>query len=138
MAVLCFLLPGPAPAADEGSTVEGSGYSLFDTPSIKGFDEQKVAKDPVCDRSKRPKITKVEPDEGKPGDKLVVKGENFGTKECFQGVTFSAEPRAKVDFIFVSDTTIEVKIPEAKSGMTFITMVTGGGSTQSKPVLIKK
>src|SRR5438105_12686058 len=53
--------------APEGTDVEGSGYSLFDTESIKGFDETKIQKDPVCDRSKRPKITKVEPDEVKPG-----------------------------------------------------------------------
>ena len=44
----------------------------------------------ICDQSKRPRIAKVEPDEAKPGDKVVITGENFGTKECFHTVTFSA------------------------------------------------
>ncbi len=115
---------------------EGSGFSLFGTESIKGFDENKVKADPVCDRSKRPKINKVEPDEGKPGDTLVVKGENFGTKECLHSVTFSAAAGEKIEFKYVNDTTIEVKVPKAKAGMTFVIVVSGSGSAQSKPVLI--
>ena len=141
IAVLCALLLAPAApvlAAEEGSQVEGSGYSMFGTESIKGYDAQKVEKDPICDRSKRPKILKVEPDEAKPGDKIMVKGENFGSKECFHGVTFSSVPRSKVDYRFVSDSAVEVKVPDLNPGMTFVIMVTGGGSTQSKPVLIKK
>lgn len=121
----------------QGSHVEGSGFSLFDTESIKGVDESKIAKDPVCDRSKRPKINKVEPDEAKPGDRVVIKGENFGTKECFHSVTFSSASSAKVDFKFLNDTTVEAKVPDAKGGMTFVIIVTGGGSAQSKPLLVK-
>jgi hypothetical protein len=123
--------------AAEGSNVEGSGFSLFDTEAIKGFDENKVAKDPICDRSKRPMITKVEPDEAKPGDRVVIKGENFGTKECFHGVTFSAASGKKIDYKYVNESTIEAKVPDAKPGMTFVIVVAGGGSAQSKPVLIK-
>ncbi len=129
---------GPALAADEGSVVEGAGFSMFGTESIKGVDESKLKKDPVCDRGKRPRIAKVEPDEGKPGDKLVVTGENFGTKECFHGVTFSSAPQVHVDYKLVSDSTVELKIPQGISGMTFVIMVTGGGSSQSKPVLVEK
>lgn len=123
--------------AQEGSMVEGAGFSLFDTESIKGFDAGKVEKDPVCDRSKRPSIAKVEPDEAKPGEKVTIKGENFGSKECFHGVTFSAASKEKVDYQFLNDTTIEAVVPEAKAGMSFIIVVAGGGSAQSKPVLIK-
>lgn len=123
--------------AAEGSNVEGSGFSLFDTESIKGFDENKVAKDPICDRSKRPMITKVEPDEAKPGDRVVIKGENFGTKECFRGVTFSAASGKKIDYKYVNESTVEAKVPDAKPGMTFVIVVAGGGSAQSKPLLIK-
>lgn len=61
-------------APPEGTMEEGTGFSLFGTESIKGFDASKVEKDPVCDRNKRPKIFKVEPDEAKPGDKVVIKG----------------------------------------------------------------
>jgi hypothetical protein len=123
--------------AQEGSMVEGAGFSLFDTESIKGFDAGKVEKDPVCDRSKRPSIAKVEPDEAKPGEKVTIKGENFGSKECFHGVTFSAASKEKVDYQFLNDTTIEAVVPEAKAGMSFIIVVAGGGSAQSKPLLIK-
>jgi hypothetical protein len=136
-----MLLSAPALQAEEqsgqGGMVEGSGFSLFDTESIKGFDASKVEHDPVCDRSKRPRIAKVEPDDVKPGDKVVISGENFGTKECFHTVTFSASPKAKVDFKFVNDSTIEATVPEAKPGMSFLIIVAGGGSAQSKPLLIQ-
>ncbi|HXX76800.1 MAG TPA: IPT/TIG domain-containing protein [Nitrospiraceae bacterium] len=133
-----LLFPPPTFAADqEGAVVEGTGFSLFDTESIKGFDAEKVQRDPTCDRTKRPRIAKVEPDEAKPGDKVVITGENFGTKECFHTVTFSAASKTPVDFKYVSDTSIEATVPEAKAGMSFIIIVAGGGSAQSKPLLIK-
>jgi hypothetical protein len=124
--------------ADEpGAMVDGAGFTLYDTESIKGFDAAKVERDPVCDRSKRPRIAKVEPDEAKPGEKIVIIGENFGTKECFHTVTFSAASNTPVNFTFMNDSTIEATVPDAKVGMSFIIIVAGGGSAQSKPVLIK-
>lgn len=133
-----LLLPLTILAADqEGAVVEGSGFSLFDTESIKGFDATKIEKDPVCDRNKRPRIAKVEPDEVKPGDKIMISGENFGTKECFHTVTFSSASKTPVEFKFVSDSAIEATVPDAKAGMSFIIIVAGGGSAQSKPLLIK-
>jgi len=135
-----LLVPVSTPRADEsgkGAIVEGAGFTLYDMESIKGSDTEKLDKDPVCDRSKRPRIAKVEPDEAKPGDKVVISGENFGTKECFHTVTFSASPKAPVDYKFVNDTTIEATVPEAKAGMSFLIIVAGGGSAQSKPLLIK-
>ena len=124
-------------ADDRGEIVEGAGFTLYGTESIKGFDAGKVERDPVCDQSKRPRITKVEPDEARPGDKVVISGENFGTKECFHAVTFSAASNIPVDFKFMSDSTIEATVPDAKAGMSFVIIVAGGGSAQSKPVLIK-
>lgn len=123
--------------AQEGAMVEGAGYTMFNTESIKGSDTNKLEKDPVCDRSKRPSIGKVEPDEAKPGQKVVIKGENFGSKECFHGVTFSAAPKDKIEYQFVNETTIEAVVPDAKAGMSFVIVVAGGGSAQSKPVLIQ-
>lgn len=144
---LWFLLLGPlgliaslitASFAEEpGAMVDGAGFTLFDTESIKGSDAAKVERDPVCDRNKRPQIAKVEPDEAKPGDKVVIIGEHFGTKECFHTVTFSAASNIPVDFKFMGDSSIEATVPEAKPGMSFIIIVAGGGSAQSKPVLIK-
>ena len=72
-------------AEEPGAMVDGAGFSMFGTESIKGSDAAKVERDPICDRNKRPKIFKVEPDEAKPGQKVTIKGENFGTKECFHG-----------------------------------------------------
>ena len=130
------LVPFAPGHAQEGAMVDGAGYTMFNTESIKGSDTSKLEKDPVCDRSKRPSIGKVEPDEAKPGDKVTIKGENFGSKECFHGVTFSAAPKDKIDYQFVNETTIEAVVPEAKAGMSFIIVVAGGGSAQSKPLLI--
>jgi hypothetical protein len=117
--------------------VDGAGFTLYGTESIKGFDAAKVERDPICDRSKRPRIAKVEPDEAKPGDNVVITGENFGSKECFHTVTFSAAPNTPVAFKFMSDSAIEATVPDAKAGMSFVIIVAGGGSAQSKPVLIK-
>ena len=142
MVVAVLLIPSHAlwaaeGATPEGTTEEGTGFGLFGTESIKGFDASKVEKDPVCDLSKRPKILKVEPDEAKPGEKVVINGENFGTKECFHGVAFSATGGASVQYTFVNETTIEVIVPEAKAGMSFIDVVAGGGNARSKGFLIK-
>jgi len=125
------------PKQPEGEMVEGSGFSMFGTESIKGVDDAKVEKDPVCDRNKRPKITKVEPDEAKPGQKVVIKGENFGTKECLHEVSFSSAAGTKVQYKYVDESTIEAMVPEAKAGMSFVIVVAGGGSAQSKPVIIQ-
>ena len=126
-------------AADEGAVVEGSGFSLFDTEAIKGYDEKKVQSDPVCDRSKRPRILKIEPDIVKRGGRVVIKGENFGKKECFRGVSFSKASKAKVKYKYVNDSTIEASVPkETPTGMTFVITITGAGSAQSKGVLVTK
>ena len=136
--IVSMASPMTASYADQpGAIVDGAGFTLYDTESIKGSDAAKVERDPVCDRSKRPRIAKVEPDEAKPGDKVLITGENFGTNECFHTVTFSASSNMPVTFKFMGDSTIEAIVPDAKAGMSFIIIVTGGGSAQSKPVLIK-
>jgi hypothetical protein len=136
-----LLISVPASRADEqsdkGSIVEGAGFSLFDMESIKGSDTERVERDPICDRSKRPKIHKVEPDEAKPGQKVTIKGENFGTKECFHGVAFSAAGPAKIEYKFVNDTTIEATVPDIKAGMSFIDVVAGVGNARSKGFLVQ-
>ena len=124
-------------SGDQGSIVEGAGFTLYDMESIKGSDADRVERDPVCDRSKRPKIHKIEPDEAKPGEKVTIRGENFGTKECFHGVAFSAAGPAKIDYKFVNDTTIEATVPEVRAGMSFIDVVAGGGNARSKGFLVQ-
>lgn len=122
--------------AEEGAVVEGSGFTLYDMKSIEGSDERTIQQDPVCDRSKRPKILSVEPDEAKPGEKVTIKGENFGTKECFHGVAFSAAGAATIDYTFINDTTIEATVPNVPAGMSFIDIVAGGGNARSKAFLV--
>jgi IPT/TIG domain len=136
-----MLVSVPASGADEskdkGAIVEGAGFTLFDMESTKGFDEKKIEGDPICDRSKRPKIHKIEPDEAKPGQQVTIKGENFGTKECFHGVAFSAAGPTKIEYKFVNDTTIEATVPDVKAGMSFIDVVAGGGNARSKGFLVQ-
>ncbi len=140
--VTLLVLSAPAVRAAEqesgkGAIVEGAGFTLYDMESIKGSDTDKVDRAPVCDRSKRPKIFKVEPDEAKPGQKVTIKGENFGTKECFHGVAFSAAGAAKIDYNFLNESTIEATVPDVKAGMTFIDVVAGGGNARSKGFLVQ-
>ena len=123
--------------AEEGVVVDGAGYTLHDTESIKGHDEQKVAKDPVCDSSRKPKIVRVEPDEARPGQTITVKGEHFGTRECFRGVAFSAAGPTNIDYKLVNDTTIEVTVPDIQPGMSFIDVVSSGGNARSKAFLVQ-
>ena len=129
-------LPLPS-RAEEGVIVEGAGYTLHDTESIKGHDEQKVVKDPVCDSSRKPKIVRVEPDEAKPGQTITIKGEHFGTRDCFRGVAFSAAGSTKIDYKFVNDTTVEATVPEVQPGMSFIDVVASGGNARSKAFLVQ-
>ena len=123
--------------AEEGVIVEGAGYTLHDTESIKGHDEQQLEKDPVCDSSRKPKILRVEPDEAKPGQTIMLKGENFGTRDCFRGVAFSAAGPTKIDYRFVNDTILEVTVPDIQPGMSFIDIVAGGGNARSKAFLVQ-
>ena len=122
---------------NNGAFVDGAGCTLYGTESIKGSGSDKVEQDPVCDRSKRPKIFKVEPDEAKPGQKVKITGENFGSKECFRGVAFSAAGPTKIDYSFINETTIEATVPDVKAGMSFIDVVAGGGNARSKGFLVQ-
>lgn len=135
--LLPTLLLTPSLRAEEGAIVDGAGFTLYDMESIKGSDEAAIAKDPVCDHSKRPKIFAVEPDEAKPGQRVTIKGENFGTQECFHGVAFSAAGPAKIEHKFVNETTIEATVPDIRPGMSFIDIVTGGGNARSKAFLVQ-
>ncbi len=58
---ITFALPLVS-AEEPGAMVDGAGFTLYGTESIKGSDTAKVERDPICDRSKRPKIFRVEPD----------------------------------------------------------------------------
>jgi hypothetical protein len=109
----------------------------FEIPeAIKGFDEEKVKNDPICDSSVRPQINQVKPDEMTSGDTVVVQGEHFGKKkDCLHSVTFGTELAKQ--FTFVDDEHIEAIVPEGvRTGVTFLNVETGGG-TARKGILIK-
>lgn len=123
---------GPSLVLAQGVAQDGTAIPK----AIEGFDEQKVKADPVCDSSRRPQISKVDPDELKVGDKVVITGKDFGRKkECFLGISFGSEP-AKT-FSYVDDGKAEAVVPEmAPSGLTFLNLMTSGG-TARKGVLVK-
>jgi len=113
-------------------SIPGMGSGAYDVPSVGGPGDA-VDKAPVCDNRSRPKITKVTPDPMKPGDKVTITGENFGTKECFVNVSLGSmgPGRADVKFQYVNETTVEATVPDLKPGLTPLNVVTSGGSSQS-------
>ncbi len=112
-----------------------SQMTTTESPSVSS--EETIKADPVCDPSRRPKITKIEPDEFQAGAKVVIIGEDFGQKkECLHTVTFGYE-NAK-DFTLKGNERIEATAPDNLStGIIFVNVETGGGSVRSA-VLVKK
>jgi len=134
-AVTLIMLFGAAlgflPLAAADVNIPGMGSGAYDVPSVGGPGD-KVDKAPTCDRA-RPKITKVTPDEMKPGDKVTITGENFGKKECFHGVYFGSggASGAAASYQLVNETTVEATAPDLKPGLSKVNVVTGGGSSQA-------
>ena len=127
------------PAFGQSTTIAPEEY-LGETAipeAIIGFDEQKVKADPICDSSKRPEIVSVNPDEVKPGDKIVITGKYFGKKkECLFGLTIGFE-KGK-DLTYISDQMLEVTVPESVGpGLLFLNIQSGGGSARSA-ILVKR
>ena len=112
-----------------------SQMATTESPSVSS--EETIKADPVCDPSRRPKITKIEPDEFQPGAKVTIIGEEKKKKkECLHSVTFGYE-NAK-DFTLKGNERIEATAPDNLStGIIFVNVETGGGSVRSA-VLIKK
>jgi hypothetical protein len=93
-----------------------------------------VANAPVCDTMSHPRIAKVAPDPVQPGQKVTIKGQNFGTKQCFLGVSFGTMKAA--NYTYLDDTTLEATVPDLKPGLVPVSILTGGGTSQYV-VLIK-
>lgn len=137
LSLLTTLPFSPLSQAEDGVVVDGAGYTLHDAESIKGHNQQTLEQDPVCDSSKKPKIITVEPDEAKPGQTITIRGEQFGTKDCFRGVAFSAAGSSKIDYRYVNETTVEATVPDVRPGMSFIDVVASGGNARSKAFLVQ-
>ena len=87
-----------------------------------------VAKVQKCDYQSHPKITSVQPDRAKPGQKITINGNNFGTKECFHSVSFGAKSTSA--FKYVSPTTLEATVPNLLPGVVPVNISTEAGTSQ--------
>lgn len=82
-----------------------------------------------------PKIEKISPDEGKPGDKVTITGTNFGAIECLRTVSFG--PGHEVTFKMDSATKLTATVPSGgRKGLALLTVTTASGE-DSKPFLMK-
>ena len=82
-----------------------------------------------------PKIAKVQPDEGKPGDKVTVTGVNFGAPGCLTTVSFG--PGSEAKFTQLGDTSLTATVPAgAKRGIKLLTLTAATGE-DSKPFLVR-
>jgi hypothetical protein len=87
-----------------------------------------VAKAPICKTESHPKIMQVTPDAVKPGQRIMIKGKNFGTKECFQDVSFGSLGAS--GFKYISESALEATVPNLKPGLVPVNILTGGGTSQ--------
>jgi IPT/TIG domain-containing protein len=82
-----------------------------------------------------PKIERLVPDEGKPGDKVTIKGSLFGSPDCLRGVSFG--PGHAATFAMQNDSTITATVPTGgRKGLAIVTVTTASGE-DSKPFLVK-
>jgi len=82
-----------------------------------------------------PKIDKLTPDEGKPGDKVTITGAQFGSADCLRGVSFG--PGHAASFTMQNESTITAIVPAGgRKGLAIVTVTTASGE-DSKPFLVK-
>ena len=129
---------GLAVAADEPKKVKeapavakpGGGIQ---SNKAKASEYPRLTKGRVCS-GETPKIKKVTPDEGKPGDKVTITGENFGDAGCVSVVSFG--PGSPSKFTQVDNKTITATVTNGKKGLELLT-VTGATGEDTKPFLRK-
>jgi hypothetical protein len=102
-------------------------------PAAKARSAEVAAQSKAC-FGVTPTISKVSPDEGKPGDKVTITGANFGAPGCLRGVSFGPGNPAK--FVHVSETIVTATVPQGKRGLEILSVTTASGEV-SKPFLMK-
>ena len=112
-------------AAKPGGGIQSNKAQASESP--------RLTKGRVCS-GETPKIKKVSPDEGKPGDKVTITGDNFGEAGCVSMVSFG--PGSPAKFTQVDDRTITATVTDGKKGLELLT-VTAATSTATKPFLRK-
>jgi hypothetical protein len=136
--------PAKAPKASKSSksaaTVSaGKGEKMLSggtirVESTKASGASIVTKSKVC-VGETPKIARVQPDEGRSGDKVTITGTNFGAPGCLTTVSFGPGTEAK--FTQVSDSTVTATVPAvSKKGMKLLTLTAAAGG-DSRPFLVK-
>ena len=88
----------------------------------------KPLKPAACDYRAHPTITLVMPTHVKPGQRITINGKNFGTKQCFHGVSFG--PKSTNAWTYVSATTVEATVPNLRPGTVLVMIATEAGSSQ--------
>lgn len=124
----------PAASATTGKGEKMLSGGTIRVESTKASGAAIVTKSRSC-VGESPKITKVQPDEGKPGDKVTVTGVNFGAPGCLTTVSFG--PGVEAKFAQISDTALTTMVPAgAKRGIKLLTLTAATGE-DSKPFLVK-
>jgi hypothetical protein len=138
--VLATSHPGHALAADKAkpekkpktSTEAKAPKSKTDKPTFQTA--EKAGKSKAC-FGEAPTIQKLNPDEGKAGDKVTITGTKFGSTDCLRGVSFG--PGNAATFTLKDETTITTTVPKGgRKGLAIVTVTTASGE-DSKPFLVK-
>jgi IPT/TIG domain len=88
----------------------------------------KMGQPAACDYRAHPTITIVTPTHVKPGQRITIRGKNFGTKHCFHSVSFG--PKSTNAWTYVSPTTVEATVPNLLPGAVPVTVSTEAGTSQ--------
>jgi hypothetical protein len=84
-----------------------------------------------------PRCTSIEPDTGKVGDEISVKGENLSKKNCADVYLSDASKDIKVAVSEQSETEIKFKVPQIKPGRYHVSILTANkASIIEQPVVL--
>jgi hypothetical protein len=84
-----------------------------------------------------PRCTSVEPDTGKKGDVVAVKGENLGKKSIGELYLTDGKNDTKVEISDQSDAEIKFKVPDVKPGRYhLVTLSANKSSMIEQPVVL--
>jgi len=73
-----------------------------------------------------PRVTSVEPDNGKTGDVLTISGEHLGKGEVMELYLTDGKKDTKVEVTDQAPTAIKFKIPKIAAGRFAVMVLTGG------------
>ncbi len=126
--------PEKKAAAKSGSEKSKPSATAPKGPAPKYSFAETAAKAHAC-FGEAPKIESVDPDEGKPGDEVIITGRNFGSADCLRSLSFG--PGHPATYRLESDSKITATVPSGgRKGLAIVTVTTASGE-DSKPFLVK-